>query len=346
MAFGSIWIKDTYGGFIGWHQGQLYAKTTESSWQPAVHLYEKTAATVWTEKFNADLVPPAAPPLWVNSYDTVNKTTTAVFTAPSTADVTKMCCKISKTGYPTNPGVQDGNGPTTVQADGTPFWLWDTTPGGKSTRRHTGFISGTKYYMSAWAMDASGNWSAPTNYTWTYAYPPAPTKTLTTKTAYVSCTDSASWRSAYGWRTDNNYLYQGGTYNDQGFWFYGTTIATLLKNAYDITSVQIYVQRNSSSHGIAGDGNIMIGHHALTSQPSGSPGTNAVVGEYNAVDLARGEGKWVTLNSAWDTEFKSGSYRGLGVMYSTTSVTSSYYNILYGKGTSSGKLKFTWREYV
>jgi hypothetical protein len=342
MAVGSIWLKDNNGT---WVTGQPYFKHGTSGWLLGGNVYEKTGPTTWTLKYTGDTVPPAAPPLWVNTYDTVNRTTTAVFTAPTATDVVKMCCKISKTGYPTNPGVLDANSPTTVQNDGTQFWIWNTTPGGKSTRRHTGFIAGTKYYMSAWAMDAAGNWSAPTNYTWSFAYPPAPTKTLTTKSAYVSCTDSASWRSAYGWRSET-YVYQGSDYNYQGFWFYGTAIATLLKNAYDITSVQIYVQRLNTSHGISGDGNIMIGHHAFTSQPSGSPGSNGVVGEYNAVDLARGEGKWVTLNSAWDTEFKTGAYRGLGMMYSTTSVTSSYYNICYGKGTSSGKLKFTWREYV
>jgi len=342
MAFGSIYYK---GAPTAWSQGQLYVKDA-TSWKPVVHLYEKTAPTVWTERFNADLTPPAAPPLFVNTYDAAARTMTTTFTASADADVTGMCCKISATGYPTQPGVYtSADSPTTVQADGTQFWSWTTTPGGKSTRKHVGFANSKKYYMSAWSRDASGNWSAPVSYTWTFAAAPAPVKTLTTKTAYVYTTDSGAWRSAYGWRSGYD-LYQGGTYNDQGFWFYGTAISTLLKNAYDITSVQIYVQRSSSSHGISGAGNIMIGHHALTSQPSGSPGTNAVQGEYNAVDLGRGAGAWVTLNNTWDTEFKAGTFRGLGIMYTTTSVTSSYYNIVYGKGTSSGRLKFTWREYV
>jgi hypothetical protein len=200
--------------------------------------------------------------------------------------------------------------------------------------------------VSAWAKDVSGNWSIPANTTWTFPYPPAPTSTLVTKSAYVNTTDSASWRSNYGWRTDNNYVMQGGPDNFQGFWFYGTAIASLLKNAHSITKAELYVQRVNSSHGIAGAGNIYIGHHDLTSQPSGSPGTNRVIGETNLVDLGRGEGKWVTLSSSWHDDFKSGAYRGVGAMYATTSVTSSYYNQMYGAGTSSGRLKFTWTQYV
>ena len=53
-----------------------------------------------------------------------------------------------------------------------------------------------------------------------------------------------------------------------------------------------------------------------------------------------------TVTSGWYSAFKSGSYRGLGTMYQTTSNTSSYYNQCYGKGTSSGKLKITYNQYV
>ena len=349
MAFGSIYYKGEWIAnntpMSGWITGQLYCKTTASSWQPVVHLYEKTAPTVWTERFNADLVPPGVISLTGGLHNSTTGTYQMTVKLAADVDVTGGCIKISKTGYPTNPGVLDANCFTNVQADGKPYWSWTGTPGSTTTRITPKLLSNTRYYVTGWTRDASGNWSSPTQFSTVTPLPPAPVKTLTTKTAYVNCTDSASWRSAYGWRSET-YVYQGGDYNYQGFWFYGTAIATLLKNAYDITSVQIYIQRLNTSHGVSGAGNIMVGHHAFTSQPSGSPGTNAVQGEYNAVDLARGGAAWVTLNSAWDTEFKTGAYRGLGLMYTTTSVTSSYYNVCYGKGTSSGKLKFTWREYV
>lgn len=345
MATGSIWIKNSAGV---WVQGKPYFKHATSGWLAGGYAYQKQPDNVtWTQKYDADTTPPGIISLTNGTHNTTNKTYSMTVTLPSDADVKQGCIKVSTTGYPVNPGVLDGNCYTNIQPDGEPYWLWNGTPGEVTQRTTPGtLVPGTKLYISAWAKDDSGNWSTPFQFTPTVPYPPAPTKTLTTKTAYVNTTDSASWRSSYGWRTDNNYVYQGGPDNFQGFWFYGTACATLLKNANSITKVEVYVQRSSTSHGIAGDGNIMIGHHDLTSQPSGSPGTNRVLGEYNAVDLGRGEGKWVTLSSDWDNEWKTGAYRGLGTMYSTTSVTSSYYNICYGKGTSSGKLKFTWTEYV
>jgi hypothetical protein len=343
MSVGSVWRKNSSGV---WVTGQPYFKSTSAGWLVGANIYEKTNSTTWTLRYFSDTTPPAVPVVSGGIYDTVNRDYTLTVKAPADADVVQACIKASQTGYPVNPGVQDGNGPTDVQADGTPFWLWNTTPNASSTRVKTGMVSGIKYYWSVWVKDSSGNWSAPVNFYFTFPQPAAPTKTLTTKSAYVNVTDSASWRSNYGWRTDNNYVYQGGPDNFQGFWFYGTAIASLLSNAESLTKAEIYIQRSSSSHGIAGDGNIMLGHHDLTSQPSGSPGTNRVVGETNVVDLARGEGKWVTMQSAWHNNFLNGDYRGVGCMYQTTSVTSSYYNIMYGKGTSSGKLKFTWTEYV
>lgn len=342
MATGSVWFRDEAGT---WVQGQPYFKYGTSGWLLGGKIYEKTGSTTWTLRYDGDVTPPSAPTL-TNTYDATDRTYTVKVTAPSDSDTSKICVKLSKTSYPTNPGVQDSNSPTTTQPDGSPFWLYTTTPGGTSNRTTTSMIAGQKYYVSAWAADASGNWSAVTHSSFTFPYPATTTKKLTTKTAYVTTTDSASWRSNYGWRTDNNYVYQGGPDHFQGFWFYGSAVRSLISGAHAVTKIEIYLQRSSSSHGVSGDGKIYVGHHNLTSQPSGSPGTNRILGEYNIANLARGEGKWVTVTSSWYDEFKSGEYRGLGTMYQTTSVTSSYYNILYGKGTSSGKLRITWTEYV
>lgn len=343
MAVGSVWTKNDAGV---WVQGQPYFKTS-NGWLTGGKIYEKTDATTWTLRYDADLTPPGVISLTNGTWNTSNMSYTMTVKLPADADTYGGCIKIGKTAYPTNPGVLDSNCYTNTQADGQPYWLWTGAANSTTTRTTPGgLVSGSKFYVSGWARDASGNWSTPFQFNGTVPYPPAPVKTLTTKTAYVNTTDSASWRSAYGWRTDNNYVYQGGDYNYQGFWFYGTQIASLLKNAHSVTKIEVYIQRVNSSHGIIGDGNIMVGHHDLTSQPSGSPGTNRVVGEYNLVDLGRGEGKWATVTSGWYSSFKSGSYRGLGTMYQTTGTSSSYYNICYGKGTSSGKLKLTWTEYV
>lgn len=341
MPTGSIWIKNSAGN---WVQGPLYVKTPTTGWARGYEVYQKTGASTWTMIYDGDITPPAAPTS-NNSYDASKKYYNAQVVLPTTSDTVRGCIKVSTTAYPVNPGVVTSGDTFTYanSVDGTPIWLWDAIPGGAYTRRFTGMVSGKKYYVSAWAQDDSGNWSSPYHYTFTFPYPPAPTKTLVTKSAYVSVTDSASWRSAYGWQNDNTYVYQGGDYDWRGYWFYGSGIANLLKNAESLTKVEMYIQRVNSSHGIAGDGNIMLGYHGYSAQPGGTPAV--VSGKYNVVDLARGEGKWVTLNNAWRASILSGSIKGFGLDYGSTSVSSSYYNYCYGRGTSSGRLKLTWTEY-
>lgn len=339
---GSVWIKNTAGV---WVEGKPYFKHETSGWLPGGTIYEKTDSTTWTTRYVGDSGPPGSPTL-VNSANTTTMTYTATITAPADADVAQGCIKISTTGYPVNPGVEDENSKNQIQADGTEFWIYPTTPGAVSVRNLPSRVANTKYYISVWIKDTQGNWSAPTQSLYTFPNPPAPVKTLVTKTAYVDTTDSGAWRADQGWRTDSNYPYQGGPYAFQGFWFYGTKIAATLAKAHTITKIELYVQRVNSSHGVSGDANIMVGHHTLASQPSGPPGTNAVTGEYNTHDLARGEGKWATITSSWYSSFKSGAYRGFGIQYGTTSVTSAYYAYCYGKGTSSGRVKLTWTEYV
>lgn len=346
MAVGSVWYKKTAGtSGDTWVQGMPHTKDSTGAWQVGKTIYEKTGASTWTVRYTGDVTPPAAPTYQITNQADL-RTVTNVIHAPADADTVQICNKISKTGYPVNPGTQDSNSFTDVQTDGSVFWLYTVEPGDTNTRVHSGMVSGQKYYQSVWAKDAAGNWSAPTNYTWTFPYPTTTTKTLTTKSAYIGVLDSGSYRSNYGWRTDNNYVYQGGPDNFQGFWFYGTNIATALANAHSVTKMEIEIQRSSTAAGVGGDANIMLGHHNLTSQPSGSPGSDRILGEYNAVDLTRGESKWVTIYSPWYQYFQSGYYRGLGLQYGTTSVESSYYAICYGDGTNSGRLKLTWTEYV
>ena len=341
MTTGSIWTKNANGV---WVQGQLYAKSQATGWARGVEVWQKTNSTTWTRIYDGDITAPGMPTVTYTN-DASTLFTAFRITLPTDTDTVRGCLKVSKTGYPTNPGVYNSAdsyvGPG--EADGQPFWLWDGKPGQVSVRDVGGRIAGQKYYVSVWAQDDSGNWSAPRQLSFTMPYPPAPAKKLVTKSAYVNVTDSASWRSAYGWRTENNYVYQGGDYDWKGFWFYGSGIASLLKNANSLTKAEIYIQRNSSSHGVNGDGNIMMGFHSRTSQPSGNPGS--ISSAYNIVDLQRGEGKWATIKSQWYGSILNGDIKGFGTDYATTSVTSSYYNICNGSGTSSGRLKLTWTEY-
>lgn len=347
MPQGSVWIKNDSGV---WVTGTPYFKHATSGWLRGVEAYEKNVNdTTWDLIYDADITPPSSPQVSGSTnpptYDNEAMRYRPLVILPSESDTVAGCMKVSSVGYPTNPGVLDGDCQTTVQYDGYPAWLWQGTPGSGATQTRSWgpMVGGRRYYASFWAQDDSGNWSAPTTRTFVFPNPATPTPSLVTKTAYVNTTDSASYAN-FGWRSGYD-VYQGGGYNDQGFWFYGTQIKSKLANAHSITSIQVYVQRKNTSHGVSGDANIRIGRHGFTTQPSGSPGSNPITGEYVALTLKRGEAQWETLPSAWYSYFKSGTYRGVGLQYDYTSYTSSNYAICNGYGTSSGRIKLTWKEY-
>jgi hypothetical protein len=346
MTFGTTYYKNASGN---WVSGKPYFKYGTSGWLAGASILEKQGDdSTWTEIWNGDSTPPPQPGALYSYgdtyYDSINGIWQPVFITPDVSDVNRMCVKMSRVLYPDDPGVDDLYSAHDVQPDGSQFWIWDTYPGQSIQRFNYNMVAGESWKFSEWCEDTSGNWSPVRQGSFTFPYPPTPTKTLTTKSAYITTTDSASF-SDWGWRSGHDLL-QGGPYSDNGFWFYGTKIRSAIANAYSISSIQIYVQRSSTSHGVYGDANIYIGHHGMTTQPSSSPGTNPITGEYNAAQLTLGEGKWVTLPSSWYSYFKSGTYRGLGLDQGYTSVTSSNYAICYGYGTSSGKLKITWKEYV
>lgn len=346
MAFGQIYYKNASDV---WVAGKPYFKYGTSGWLAAGSILEKEGDdTTWTEIWNGDNVAPAQPNALYSYgdtyYDNNNGIWKPVFITPADADVSRMCVKMSKTVYPGDPGVDDSYSAHDTQPDGSQFWIWDTYPNQQIQRFNYGMIAGQSWKFSLWCEDTSGNWSPVRQGSFTFPQPDAPSQTLVTKTAYITTTDSASYAD-WGWRSGYD-VYQAGGYNDMGFWFYGTKIKSALVNANSITSIQVYVQRKNTSHGVYGDANVRLGHHALTTQPSSSPGSNPITGEYVAGGLTIGEGKWFTVPSTWHSYFKSGSYRGFGLQYTYSSYTSDNYMIAYGYGTSSGKVKLTWKEYV
>lgn len=343
MPTGQMWRKNDSGVWV--KSGVLFKSSTQG-WVKAVTGHIKNGDdTTWDLVYDQDVTPPPAPSFGSRYTYTDTKKFRQYIQMPSTSDVVRGCFKVSKTGYPTRPGeVTSGDTFTYADdSDGQPFWLFDKSPGSNVQRNFQSASYSTKYYLAAWAQDDSGNWSAPVTTSFTFPAAPAPTKKLVTKTAYITTNNSASYAN-FGWRS-GDILYQAGSYGDKGFWFYGTKIASALKNAESIDKIQIYVYRRNTSHGVSGDAQVHIGRHGLTSKPSGSPGSNPITGEYTIGKLKRGEGQWFTLPSSWYKYFKSGSYRGLGVEYGTTSYTSDRYAIFNGYGTSSGKVKLTWKQY-
>ena len=333
MGTGKILTKDNDGT---WHSGYPLVKV-ENGWKRGELAYAKTGASTWTLRYNGDYDAPAAPAMRFDG------TATAIgVTAPNTADVSFVVCKRSTVGYPTN-WTEDGDFDKTMQSDNCYWSRWWVTPG-QDRVMSLSYGAGTTIYFSAWTMDVNGNVSAVSHASVQVPVPPAPPQPVeVTRSAYADCTHSASWRSP-GWRTDNNYVYQGGSYGGHsGMWFYSGRISSPLSRAIRINRISLYIQRVNSSHGISGGAILQYTAHRLQDRPGGSPsGYIQTMGQPGT--LTRGQAGWFDIPSQFHDGFRTGWFVGFGLHWPETSFTDSHYQYAYGGGTASGKVYMEWVE--
>ncbi|TKT03450.1 hypothetical protein [Streptomyces lasalocidi] len=183
--------------------------------------------------------------------------------------------------------------------------------------------------------DLGGNvFYAPTTSITNYV---APSPTTYTKT-YAS-TWGASWSANNGKRTDGkcyqgNYTpgVQGNNYSKYGF---PTTIQTDLTGA-TVQKVELYLDNNHfySNSG----GNAIIGTHADVSQPTGSSSTTGTFARQSTA-FTYGQAKWVTLSSAFGTDLKSGTAKGITLGRSSGGTLAEY-----GYFASTAQLRITYEK--
>jgi hypothetical protein len=299
--------------------------------------HQKTGPTTWTLRYNGDYDPPGVP--FVN----FNQPATAigVYTT-NEPDVSFIVCKRSTVTYPTNV-TEDGDFDKTMQSDNCYWSRWWVTPG-SSRIMPLSYPAGTTVYFTTWTADVNGNYSAPSHVSVTVPIPPAPPQPVeVTRSAYIDCTSSASWRDT-GWRGDNNYVYQAGSGGGHaGFWFYSNRISSALSRAIRINKMQLYIQRVNSSHGISGGAIVQFSSHLFQNRPAGSPwGGINVMGQPGT--LTRGQGNWFNVPSNVFDAFRTGYHVGFGLYYGATSFTDSHYLMAYGGGTASGRVYVEWVE--
>jgi hypothetical protein len=337
-----LYIKDENGN---WVPGTIYPHDA-NGWKNAKFIYEKTGAAVWTQRWAADTTPPPAPTL---SYSAIakGKSYTLSIQVPNTPDVARVIVKYSTTGYPKVPSSAPETGATynaTVQTDGSKWSEKTVVPNETFQRLSLNNTAGNQIYLSAWVQDTSGNWSAPGTLTFKFpAYTAPTTSNPVNKSLTLNCSDSGTWMTIDNyWRSDNQYVMTGGT-SRVGFWFFGTRISAALANAKTITKMTIRIQRVNTSHGVAGEANVRLQPHTIPTQgasPEGKYSLGTLVGT-----LARGESALFNVPSAWWPNFKSGTYKGLGLNYGgTTAFTSPEYIHCYGAGTASGQVHIEWQE--
>ncbi|MGE7305894.1 hypothetical protein ACQKJG_18895 [Priestia megaterium] len=147
---------------------------------------------------------------------------------------------------------------------------------------------------------------------------------------------TASWRSKsdWGWREDNNRVYQG-SWNEPPWWGnhigcvwfdYGSIRRTLADK--DIEKVRIYFYRMNTSHGYASGQAIKLHTHNHPTKPAGEtkPTIKYVQGPFSS--FARGEGKWITVSNEIAERIRDGLACGIalfredeqGYLYMSTNV--------------------------
>ncbi|MBY0077981.1 phage tail protein [Priestia aryabhattai] len=145
--------------------------------------------------------------------------------------------------------------------------------------------------------------------------PPAPDKTYTWK-----ATSSKSWRDTSGWRSDNNYVYQGewsGGGNHRGLWFFNSADIRAKLAGLTIKRVRLYMTRLSKG-GSSSAQKPTIWMHSYDSPPSGTPLLAASFTP--TTSFAWGDpGKWVTLPNNFGTDLQSGARKGIGLYNSNRS---------------------------
>lgn len=343
----ALWTKNADGD---WVQSHMYAAIATSSgstsWRNASKIYEKTATSTWTLRYDRPITFPPAPIIAVTSMNATTKKATFSITMPSWPTINRVVIKMSSVQYPaSSSAATDPTGVfyTRIAADGTTWSQRDVVANQVVIREMDSLVANDTYFISAWAFDSNGNVSLPGKATFKFPALTVPSPAPVVKTAYISCTDSASWLSTDNfWRTDNNYVYQGGR-DSYGMWFYSTAFQTTLAKATKILDVNIGIGRVNSAHGVAGQANVRLSTHKWPYQPPGAA-DGSMFGGSLVGTLGRGEYKWFDVPSAWWPLLKTGGVRGFGLRFGSTSFTDPDYLIAYGKGTNGGKIFLKWEE--
>ncbi|MBS7531378.1 phage tail protein [Hazenella sp. IB182353] len=156
------------------------------------------------------------------------------------------------------------------------------------------------------------------------APPPTPPTPKPTTYAYTwNATSTKSWRTTYGWRTDNHYIYQGqygGWGNHKGLAFFNYADIQSKLEGKTIKSVSLYLSRRSGGANAAQS--VHVYTHSLTSA-SGTP--EGEIAKINAGSIAVGRSARLTLPKTTGDKFKDGSAKGI-LLYASSGSPYAIFN--------------------
>ncbi|MBD1373710.1 phage tail protein [Hazenella sp. IB182357] len=149
--------------------------------------------------------------------------------------------------------------------------------------------------------------------------PPAPPPPTKKTYAYTwSATYTKSWRTRYGWRSDNNNIYQGqyGSWgNHKGLAFFDSADIRSKLSGKTIKSVQLYFYRVKGGANSAQSINVYT--HNYTGKPSGEPAIT--IKKTNAGKIAVNRGVWLTLPNSAGENLRDSTAKGIATYSSSGS---------------------------
>jgi hypothetical protein len=190
-----------------------------------------------------------------------------------------------------------------------------STPGGTSARTYND--SGGGFTLGTATTDTGAAGTAP------------PAQTTTKWTSNVA----DNWSSSYStWQGGGVKQGDYGYGQRKGLWWFESSPFAATLTGKTVKSARVWIQR-ASSGGSSGKTRHYLHPHTFATKAA-TPNNPSLTLEttYNVyVDLAWGEGAWVTIPSTWFAGFQSGSYKGIGLWAGSTS--SAYYTIMNGQCT-------------
>lgn len=326
----------------GWQSGRPWVRIG-NGWRQGRFAWRKTGATTWTQFFALDTEHPGQPALLSLTIDQARRRVTVVSRMPADDDLSHGTLKYASGSHPLTeagdsniyPDSDLVNRISVPPGSYMPHLTWTWTP-----ERYN-----TKYYVSIWAVDTSGNASSRRLAELTIPSPstPPPTPPQVHKITY-NPVNSASydhvrkfWNTAYY----GNLAVQGGDGRYQGCWFYDNKIPSALANRNTIEKFTIRIQRAPSAHGVSGAANIYLAPHMSSNHSGGRNGQAPRVGRspVQVGTLNRGQAKVFNVPTEWWPEFLDGTLKGFSIyVTSATPWTSPNYVLAYGKGTTSGQV--------
>ena len=340
---GAIWTKTE----DGWKSTIPYGRAT-AGWHKAIKGYRKTAATVWTDLFTTDFTPPAVPTIvsvTVTADLDVNQGRLSItIKAPTTSDVVRVRVKVGKTISTNN--TTDSNYVAAVDGTGQEWSEWDMVPNQTKTKTWPlagNLTNGATYYVTAWAVDRTRNYSTAVNKSVKYATP----KAITVKdiSATIIPTDSRTIaKSNNAWTTVDKFLRTGNAANYHGLWFYSTRIPTTLKGALGIVSLNLQVQRYPQ--GSSGPTRFHLFSHKMENQSNISVWSPSQVVNTQGVwhDILPNQTISVEIPETWYPYILNGTIKGFGIYTAASAPNDQYNQTIYGFGTYSGRLTAVYRK--